>query len=155
MFVQQARARFRRGLEQLARGRARDALPFIAAAMELQQQVDPAAHGQATYLSYHGLCLCLTRSSMHEGLRRCRQAAEMDPYNPDIWWNLGRVELMIDHRHQAYRAFQRGLEVYGRHRGILRDLARMGIRRRPPLPFLPRRHPLNVMLGRLRGAAAA
>ena len=93
MFVQEAEARFQQGLQQLARGHAREALPFISAAIERQSRTDATGHGQATYLSYHGLCLCLTRTAMSEGYRHCRRASEMDPCSADIWWNLGRAAL--------------------------------------------------------------
>jgi tetratricopeptide (TPR) repeat protein len=150
MFVAQAETRFRKGLESLAAGHARDALPFISAAIQFQQQTDVAGQGYATYLSYQGLCMCLTRSGMRQGLQRCRQASKMDPWNPDIWWNLGRVALMLRRRAEALRAFQKGLQLDSGHAGIQRDMHRMGIRRRPTLPFLSRENPCNMLLGRLR-----
>ena len=54
MFVQEAENRFQAGLEHLARGRARDALPFIGAAVEVQQATGSGERGQAVYLSYQG-----------------------------------------------------------------------------------------------------
>jgi predicted Zn-dependent protease len=149
MLVREAEDRFREGLQHLARGRAREALPFIAAAVELQTKTDATAHCQATYLSFQGLCLCLTRSGVHTGVRLCRRASRMDPCNPDIWRNLGTVSLMVGRRGEAYRAFQEGLRVQPGHPAILRDLRRMGIRSRPALPSLSRSNPINVLLGRL------
>jgi predicted Zn-dependent protease len=149
MLVREAEERFRQGMRHLARGRAREALPFIAAAVDVQTQTDATAHCQATYLSYQGLCLCLTRSGVHSGVRLCRRASEMDPCNPEIWRNLGSVTLMVGRRAEAYRAFQEGLRVQAEHPGIVRDLRRMGIRSRPVLPSLARSNPINVLLGRL------
>ena len=48
MHVREAEDRFREGLRHLARGRAREALPFITAAVDLQRQTDTTAHCQAT-----------------------------------------------------------------------------------------------------------
>jgi Flp pilus assembly protein TadD len=153
MLVREAEDRFQRGMQHLARGRARDALPFITAAVEAQTEIDANAHGQATYLSYQGLCLCLTRSGVHTGVQLCRRASKMDPCNPEIWRNLGTVTLMVGRRAEAHRAFLEGLRVQPGHPGIVRDLRRMGIRRRPILPSLGRSNPINILLGRLTRTA--
>jgi Flp pilus assembly protein TadD len=149
MFVQEAESRFQQGLKQLARGRAREALPFISAAMEVHQENDRWGKEHATYLSYKGLCQCLTRSGVHAGLQGCRRATELDPWNPDIWWNLGRVSLIVGRRAHAHHALLEGIRLQPGHPGILRDLRRMGIRRIPPMPFLTRSHPVNILLGRI------
>ncbi len=150
MFVQEAENRFQTGLQHLARGRARDALPFIGAAVEVQHERTTGGRGQAIYLSYQGLCLCLTRSDVHGGLHRCRRAAKFDPISLEIWWNLGRAALMVGHRGEAYRAFREGLRICPGHPSLSRCLLRMGRRRPPVLSFLARCHPINVLLGRLR-----
>ena len=149
MLVPEAENRFREGLQHLARGQAREALPFIIAAVDVQTGADATAHCQATYLSYKGLCLCLTRADVRSGVQLCRQASKMDPCHPDIWRNLGSVTLMVGRRAEAYRAFQAGLRVQPDHPGIVRDLRLMGIRSEPALPSLPRGNPINVVLGRL------
>ncbi len=150
MFVQEAENRFQAGLEHLARGRARDALPFIGAAVEVQQATGSGERGQAVYLSYQGLCLCLTRTDVHRGLQQCRQAARFDPISPEVWLNLGRVALIVGRRGEAYRAFREGLRIHPGHPSLSRGLLKMGRRRSPVLSFLARCHPINVLLGRLR-----
>jgi hypothetical protein len=40
------------------------------------------------------------------------------------------------------------------HRQIVGELKKMGLRRKPPLAFLPRTNALNVLLGRMRRAPA-
>ena len=150
MFLPAAEDRFQQGLHRLASGRARDALPFISEAIRIHHESEGDGYSQATYLSYHGLCLCLTRSEMYRGVRDCREATQMDPCNAAIWWNLGRVALMVGRRAEAQRAFHKGLHVQPGHAGIVRDLDRMGRRRPPVLGFLSRSHPSNRLLGRLR-----
>jgi hypothetical protein len=59
------------------------------------------------------------------------------------------VLLSTERRREAYGAFLKGLSVQRNHQGILRELAKMGWRRRPVLPFLARGNPLNVLLGRM------
>ena len=148
MFVQEAENRFQAGLQHLAYGRAREALPFIGAAIEVQE--GRATGGQARYLSYQGLCLCLTRTDSRRGMHQCRRAAKMEPINPEIWWNLGRVALMVGRRGEAYRAFRKGLRVSPGHSSLTRCLRKMGHRRPPVLSFFSRTHPINVVLGRIR-----
>ena len=42
-----------------------------------------------------------------------------------------------------------GIQVWKSHRALRDEIQRMGIRRRPPLPFLNRRNPVNRVLGRI------
>ena len=148
MIVREAEVRFREGLQQLERGRARDALPLLAAAVKIQQGADGSGFTQATYRSYHGLCQCLAGSEMYRGLRSCRRASKSDPTNPAIWFNLGRAALILGRRSEAHRAFRRGLRNQPGHPGITRALHTLGRRRRPILRFLPRQSLINVLLGR-------
>ena len=148
MIVREAEVRFREGLQQLERGRARDALPLLAAAVKIQQGVDGSGFTQATYRSYHGLCQCLAGSEMYRGLRSCRRASKSDPTNPAIWFNLGRAAMILTRRSEAHRAFQRGLKILPGHPGITRALQKMGRRRSPIVGFLPRGNFINVLLGR-------
>ena len=149
MIVRDAEVRFRQGLQQLERGRVRDALPLLASAVKIQQGFDGSGFIQATYRSYHGLCQVLAGSEMYRGLRDCRRASKSDPTNPAILFNLGRAALVLKRRKEAHRAFQRGLQVQPGHPGITRALKTMGVRRRPFLDFLPRGSFVNVMLGRM------
>ena len=57
--------------------------------------------------------------------------------------------LALDRRKDAYQAFLKGLSVQKNHQGILRELSRMGWRKRPIVPFLDRKNPLNVALGKM------
>jgi hypothetical protein len=150
MLDHSAEVSFRRGMELVETGRYRDALGFFSGAIEIERTAGHGGPGEARYLSYYGLCLSLARADARKGLGCCRSAARREPYNADIWWNLGRAALAAGKRGEAHRSLQRGLTVVSGHEGILRDLKRMGVRRPPVLTFLAREHPLNVMLGRLR-----
>lgn len=148
MLVHSAEQRFRRGLEALSAGRRLEALALFETALELERR-----HGggrpQARYLSYYGLCLALERRRLPEGVELCRQAIPLEFYNPDLCLNLGRALVAGDRRREAHDAFVKGLGLAPRHPEILRELRRMGRRRRPPVPFLDRSHPINVLLGKL------
>ena len=130
----------------------REALAYFGGAIEIESRSRPKRI-QARYLSYYGLCLATTGGDQHEAIRRCRQAAKIEGYRPDVCWNLGRVLFVAGRRRDAYKALQRGLRMQPGHPGIVRDLKRMGIRRRPVIPFLHRRSRVNVFLGRFLRAA--
>lgn len=153
MLVQAAESRFARGLEALEAGRAREALALFEAAIELQRRLAARAP-QARYLSFYGLCLALEADRLRDGAELCRQAIGLEFFNADLSWNYGRVLLAQERRKEAYQVFLKGLSVQKNHQGILRELSRMGWRKRPILPFLDRKNPVNVALGKMLRASA-
>ena len=78
----------------------------------------------------------------------------MEGYNPDLLWNLGQALLAAKRRGEAYAALTKGLRLQRDHRGIIKELKAMGIRRRPFMRILGRNNPLNVFIGRLRSSSA-
>lgn len=148
MLVHSAEQRFRRGLEALSAGRRLEALALFETALQLERRRG-SGRMQARYLSYYGLCLALEGRRVDEGIGLCRQAIPLESYNPDLCLNLGRALVAGQRRREAYDAFEKGLGLAPNHAEILRELRRMGRRRRPPLPFLGRSNPLNVLLGKL------
>jgi predicted Zn-dependent protease len=149
MVIQPAEECFRKGLQALTERRGREAMAMFESALELERRT----HGgrpQARYLSYYGLSLGLETNHMHEALRFCREAVTLESYNPDIRCNLARVLLRVGRRKEAHKSLKLGLALQGNHPGIIEVLKELGLRRRPVLPFLSRRHPVNVMLGRMR-----
>jgi Flp pilus assembly protein TadD len=152
--ISSAEESFKNGLRALSEGRRREALARFEAALKLEQRSGPS-HPQPRYLSFYGLCLALESGRLREGLEFCRDAAAIESYNPDIRSNLGRVLLQAGRRKEAYEHFRGSLSLQGNHPGGRQGLKMLGIRRRPPIPFLSRRNPLNVLLGRLRFAYIA
>ncbi|HEX4825217.1 MAG TPA: hypothetical protein VFV19_12995 [Candidatus Polarisedimenticolaceae bacterium] len=148
MLVQAAETRFQKGLVALDGGRGLEALALFEAAIELERRLG-ARTPQARYLSYYGLSLAVEAGRAREGAELCRQAIALEFYNADLCLNYGRVLLGCDRRKEAYSAFLKGLSVQKNHQGILRELSRMGWRRRPVLPFLARGNPVNIVLGRM------
>lgn len=153
MIVDHAEECFRRGKALLSVGRHEDALAFFLAALHRQRA--GSEREEARYVSYYGLCLGLTHTDRYESLRLCRDAVSIEDFRPDLWWNLGRVALIVGHRGEAHRSFERGLMLDPAHHGLRKDLARMGVRRRPVLGFVPRNHRINVFLGKLRALAVS
>ena len=145
---------FERGKEALDAGRWREALAFFEAAVAIERR-SGASPPQARYLSYYGLCLALAGRQFHNALKLCRESATLEPYNPDVYWNLGRVLLACRRRKEAHVALVQGLRHEPGHPGIRREILRMGWRKRPVLRFLSRSHPINVFLGRRRARSVA
>ncbi len=153
MIIDRAEECFRRGMALLSIGRRDEALASFSAALHEQRVC--SEQKEARYISYYGYCLALMQIDRHESLRLCREAVSIEDYRPNLWWNLGRVALMVGHRGEAHRAFRRGLSLDPTHDGLRKDLRRMGIRRPPVLSFVPRNHGLNVFLGKLRALATS
>lgn len=149
MLVHLAEESFQRGMAAYDAGRGREAMAFFEAAIELERRLGDGPP-QARYLSQYGLCLGTVVRRRYKGVQFCREAVGLERYNPDMYCNLGRVLLAAGRRKDAHDAFLRGLRIQTDHQQIIRALKEMGIRRRPPLPFLSRSNPLNVYLGRIR-----
>ncbi|HEX5042643.1 MAG TPA: tetratricopeptide repeat protein [Candidatus Polarisedimenticolaceae bacterium] len=149
MLVRPAEQSFNKGMEALARGEAVKALAMFEAAIRLDRKFRAAARPQPRYLSFYGLCLGLESHRWKEAVDLCREAVAAESYNPDLHLNLGRVLVAAGRRREGWEALQRGAEVDEAHEGLRRALAAMGTRRRPALPFLPRGHAINKMLGKM------
>jgi predicted Zn-dependent protease len=104
------------------------------------------------YLSCFGLSLALAGGSLEEALRACRTAVARDPENPDLHLNLARVHLQAKDAGSALQAAEAGLALDPAHRGLRALVSAVERRRRPPLRFLTRDHPVNRVLGRLRAS---
>jgi tetratricopeptide (TPR) repeat protein len=145
---------FERGILALEANEWREATAFFEAALTLERRLMPRTP-QARYRSFYGLCLGLAKKRHHDAVNICRSAIEMEKYNPDLHWNLGRVLYDAGRKKEAFRVFVRGVKQQPRHKGLRKDLRRMGMRKRPVLPFLKRDHPINVALGRMRAETDA
>ncbi len=154
MLVQPAEDSFQKGLIALEEGRRREAMALFEAAIELERRRE-VERPQARYFSYYGLCLSLECNETREALRFCREAVTLEGYNADLRCNLGRVLLAAGRRREAYESLLRGLKLQPGHMMSIRQLKLMGFRKRPPIPFLSRQHPINLLLGRIRARKAA
>ncbi len=85
-----------------------------------------------------------------QGIRPCLEVARRFGASSDLLAALGLLLLGSGDRARAVRAFRAGLRMCPRHPALRARLREMGHRRRPVLPFLPRSHPANRWLGRIR-----
>ncbi len=109
-------------------------------------------------LSYYGLCIALADNRMQKGTLLCKMALEMDKFQSELYLNLGKIYLIDNKKSKAVKTFQRGLDLAGKNNEIAQELIKLGGRRKPPIPFLPRSNFLNKYIGlflhrlRTRGA---
>ncbi len=143
---------FEKGIRAMRDKEWKAATAFFEAAVTLESQFAKDSP-QARYRSYYGLCLGLAKKRHEDALTYCQSAIQLEHYNPDLHWNLGRVLFDAGRKREAYRSFVRGLKIEPGHRGLVGDIKRMGLRNRPVLPFLSRTNPINVTLGRMRSQA--
>ena len=135
---------YRRGRDLLERGEAQPALEHFRTA----HQVDRA---NPRYRSFYGLGLALVERRFDRALELCRSAAKEEFFNPELYHNLARVHLAFGFKAEAIRYLRRGLMIDPDNAAMLAELNELGLRRRPVLSFLPRRHPVNRLLGRFVG----
>ena len=137
-----AEEHFCRGEAELEAGRHAAALEHFHAAHRL----DPAS---ARYRSFYGLCIGLEESRFDRALELCRAAAKEEFFNPVLYHHLARIHLAFGFKAEAIRFLRRGLMIDPANAAIRDALGRLGVRRRPVLAFLRRRHVLNRWFGRL------
>jgi tetratricopeptide (TPR) repeat protein len=138
-----AEEHFQRGVQLLRAGDGVAAHEHFRTAHGL----DPAS---ARYRSYYGLGLALVEHRFNRALELCRAAAKEEFFNPELYYNLAQVHLGFGFKAEGVRYLRRGLMIDPANGPILEQLSNLGVRRRPVLEFLPRRHLLNRWLGRVR-----
>lgn len=115
----------------------------------LAQQEEGRAKLPALFYSYLGQAMARCEGRRREGLELCLHAVDVDPFQPENHLNLAQVYLLARNRRGALRALAAGLRVDPTHVRLLEVNRSLGVRRRPPIAFLPRGNPLNRWLGRL------
>ncbi|MBK7947245.1 MAG: tetratricopeptide repeat protein [Deltaproteobacteria bacterium] len=138
-----ARDAFERGRQLLA---TNDAAAAVVALRE--------AHGQAPdhaqIRSALGLAVALAERDFEQARSLCESAAKQEFFNPELYLNLARVYLSVGRRPEALRYLRRGQMIDPGHSAIREAIVELGMRRLPIVPFLPRRHLVNRMLGSVR-----
>lgn len=138
-----AEEQYRRGRELLASGQFPEALEHFRTAHNLDR-------ANPRYRSFYGLGLAMVERRFDRALELCRSAAKEEFFNPELYHNLARVHLAFGFKAEAIRYLRRGLMIDPGNGEMGQELRSLGMRRSPVLTFLPRRHPMNRLLGRLR-----
>lgn len=109
----------------------------------------------ASGLSFFGLCLALVQKQYRTAIDLCKRAIDLEFYNGDHYANLSRVYLAAGNRKKAVETADQGLKLVPEHETLLEVRRELGVRARPPVPFLDRTHPVNVSLGQVRHSKKA
>ncbi len=144
----EARSHYERGEQELAAGRAAEAVPALREAARL-------APDHAQTRSLLGVAIAESDRDFEQARTLCESAAKQEFFNPDLYLNLARVYLYFDRRPEALRYLRRGQMIDPGHAEIGARLEELGQRRLPILSFLPRRHPINRALGTARSLLRA
>ena len=138
---------YRQGLALLETGRPPEAYEHLSRAYLASPQ-EPA------YRSAYALGLALIRGQFLGAVELARGAVREEFYNPELYLNLARIYEAFGFKAEAIRYLKRGLMVDPEAGTLRHMLDRFGVRRRPPLRFLPREHIVNRVLGKLQARVA-
>jgi tetratricopeptide (TPR) repeat protein len=154
MSILSAENQFKKGLAALIAERNVEAAELFKSALDMERERS-VRRPAARYLSYYGLSLAKLHGASTDALRACETAARLEPQNPSILLNLGRLYAMAGRRAKALDCFARGLQMAPRNGALSRELARVERRNRPVLPRLRRSHLANRWLGAMRARVLA
>lgn len=135
----------KRGREALKLERYAQAADFFVEYCDRLRQQGTAV--PAGVLASYAVALGHTRR-LKEGIEICLKALSADRRNPHIIYCLAQLYVLADSKRKAIEVVERGLRRSPDHRGLLRIRQELGVRRSPPIPFLPRRNLVNVRLGK-------
>jgi len=144
-------ALYREGMGALASGNASLAERKFRAAI-VNGKERGTLRPSMRHVSYLGLSMALAHRPSEKSLKLCQRAVDGDPTDPVVFYNLGKLHIMLGDKTKALQAFERGLHLAPHNPRLKREMRRFNRRGRQPFPKLSRDHPLNRHLGRLRAA---
>jgi tetratricopeptide (TPR) repeat protein len=137
---------FKRGLDLLRNGRPGDALDYLRAAAEREQQ-------NPYYISFYGLCVARTQKKWEAAIDLCETALRWKPGDSQLYLNLAEVYVAAGRRDEAVDTLDKAIRYCKPDARIKRARSRLGRRNSPLVPFLARNHVVNRSLGKLRHRA--
>jgi tetratricopeptide (TPR) repeat protein len=110
-------------------------------------------------ISFDGYLLAKVEKKNREGIEVCRKAIETlrtripfgaEFFYPVLYMNLGRAYLAADRKKEAVEAFNKGVSFDPENKELLWEMRKLGLRRKPVVPFIARSNPINKYIGKLR-----
>ncbi|MFC1770040.1 tetratricopeptide repeat protein [Nitrospirota bacterium] len=135
----------------LRRKKYQQALDIVKAAREMYPD-DPFV------MTYYGHLMTVVRKKPEIGVEECRRAIEMlkitmpqgkETHFPTFYHNLSLAYLAAGKRSMAVETVFEGIKHEKEGGKLHKQLEELGIRRRPPIPFLSRNNPVNKYIGKL------
>jgi len=134
---------FKEGLTLLRNSYPQQALKYMQRAVDLEKT-------NPYYMSYLGVVLARSERRWAEAEQLCDTAVRMKRNQAQLYLNLAEVYMAADRKEDAMEVLRSGLRYARRDVRLNIAMNRLTERRRPVLPFLTRKHPLNRQLGILR-----
>ena len=104
-------------------------------------------------MSLHGMALATVSHRYQQGVVFCEEAVRRQGPSPFLLVNLAKAFRAARNKREAVRCLRRALaRSHGDDERARTELAELGLRRAPVIPFLPRSFFVNRLLGRLRHA---
>jgi len=100
-------------------------------------------------LSNYGLTLVLVEGDRQRGIRFCEEALRRGLQTTETLVNLARALVVTRNKEQAVRALRKAMELSPDDPRVSAEFAALGLRRPPPIPWLPRNFFLNKWIGKL------
>ncbi len=88
-------------------------------------------------------------SSKQNGLLLCRDAANNESLDGDVFLNLACAEWVSNNRKRVINALRQGIKIDADHQRLNNACLKVGCRKRCCFSFLPRSHKMNRFFGRL------
>jgi Flp pilus assembly protein TadD len=120
-------------------------------ALTMLEQALKISPENPVYLSTMGLCESMMGDAV-KGEILCRKALQVSgrDRDPMLYVNFGRVLLARGERMMAREQFTKAYRIDNTNAPAALELSRMGVRKKPVLPFLSRNNRLNIVLGKFR-----
>jgi len=109
-------------------------------------------------LSYYGCLEAVANKNYTHGIETCHMALEtlkrgvpfgQEFFYPVFYLNLGRAYLAAGKKEEALGAFNKGIKLDGENKDLIWELKKLGMRKKPVVPFLNRSNPINKYIGML------
>ena len=107
-------------------------------------------------ISYYGCLQAIVDKKYRSGVEACKRAIALfkekkssreEVLYPVLYLNLGRAYLAAGKKKDAIDAFHKGLEYDKSNSDLRREFRGLGMRKKPPVPFLDRANPINKYMG--------
>lgn len=115
--------------------------------------------GDPFLFSYRGHLEAILNKNYKQGIDICLGALKemkgnipegLELFYPILYLNLGKTYLAAGYKKAALDVFYKGLAYDYENKDLLREIKKLGARKKPVVGFLPRTHPVNKYLGKLR-----
>jgi tetratricopeptide (TPR) repeat protein len=107
-------------------------------------------------LSYYGCLEAIINKNYEYGMNICQRAIEIlnekipfgqEIFFPTFYLNLGRARLSSGNKQDAVTSFQQGLSYDRENKDLLWEIKKLGMRKKPLIPYLKRSNPINKYIG--------